>query len=158
MNDMYAPNEILEMAVKIEKDGEKFYSYIAKTFKENPSKKELFSYLASQEAQHAKDFERISKEIVEEVDPEMWAEAKPYLESIVNGRIFPSLDEMISKSKYMNMNEIVDFALSIEKETIVFYDQILDTSKKPKVREILDKIIHEELGHVQKLLKIKGEA
>ncbi len=156
MKDMYAPNEIFEMAVKIEKDGENFYSYLAKNF-ENPAKKELFSYLAAQEAQHVKDFERISREIVDEIDPELWADAKPYLESIVNGRIFPSLDEMISKSKYMDMNEIVDFALSIEKETIVFYDQILDTSKKPKVREILEKIIHEELGHVQRLLKIKGE-
>ncbi|MGC8545580.1 ferritin-like domain-containing protein [Athalassotoga sp.] len=157
MNDKYAPNEILEMAIKIERDGEKFYGYLAKNL-ENPGKKELFSYLQSQEAQHAKDFERISKDIVDDVDPQLWSDAKPYLESIVNGVIFPSYNEMVSKSKYMNINDIADFALSIEKETIIFYNEILDVSKTEKVRDILRKIIHEELGHVKKLLEIKGEA
>ncbi len=157
MNDKYASNEILEMAVKIEKDGRDFYGYLAKNI-EDPGKKELFSYLQSQENQHVKDFERISKDIVDDVDPELWAEAKPYLESIVNGVIFPSYNEMVSKSKYMSTDEIADFAMSIEKETIVFYNEILDISKTEKVQEILKKIIHEELGHVRKLLEIKGEA
>jgi rubrerythrin len=36
--------------------------------------------------------------------------------------------------------------------------EILDVSKTEKVKDILRKIIHEELGHVKKLLEIKGEA
>ncbi len=156
MQNKYSPNEIFEMAVKIEKDGEKFYGYLAKNFQENPGKKELFSYLQAQEAQHAKDFERISRDIADEIDPEMWEDAKVYLQSLVSGKIFPSSDEMISKSKYMDLNEIVNFALSIEKETIIFYSEILDTTKSEKARIILEKIIHEELGHVKKLMEIKG--
>lgn len=156
MSNIYAPNEILEMAVKIEKDGEQFYGYLSKNL-ENPGKKELFSYLQIQEAQHAKDFEKISRDIVNDIDSELWADAKPYLESIVNGKIFPTYDEMISKTKYMSLDEIINFAIGIEKETIIFYNEILDTTVKEKARNILEKIIHEELGHVQKLLTIKGE-
>lgn len=157
MSNIYAPNEILEMAVKIEKDGEKFYGYLSNDL-DDPGKKELFSYLQLQEAQHAKDFEKISRYIVDDIDPELWADAKAYLESLVNGKIFPSYEEMISKAKNMDLNEIIDFSIGIEKETVIFYSEILDTTVKEKARSILEKIIHEELGHIQKLLTIKGEA
>uniref|UniRef100_A0A7V3RFA4 Ferritin n=1 Tax=Mesoaciditoga lauensis TaxID=1495039 RepID=A0A7V3RFA4_9BACT len=157
MAGKYAPDEIFEMAVKIEKDGEKFYGYLAKNL-ENPGKKELFPYLQLQEAQHAKDFEKISRDLVDEIDPSMWEDAKFYLQHLVDGKIFPTSDEMISKSKYMSLDQIIDFALSIEKETVIFYNEILDSTKSEKTQEILKKIIHEELGHIERFMKIKGEA
>ncbi len=154
MEKHFASNEIIEMALDIEKNGLEFYDHLSRNF-EDAGKRELFSYLASQEAQHVRDFKMLSEALAEETNIEFWEEAEKYLKSVVEDKIFPNASEMIAKAKTMQLEEIVNFALGIEKETIIFYEQILDCSKAERSKEILRKIIHEEVGHVKTLLTLK---
>jgi rubrerythrin len=151
---LYSADELLEMALKIEEDGEKFYTYLSEKF-EDPRKKEFFSYLASQEKEHAETFKGLSKGLVEEKDPIFWEEASKYIRSVVENKIFPSLQDMKEKSENMNLNDILDFAISIEKETVIFYEELYDLVREKKSKEILSKIIREEVSHVRKLSLLK---
>ncbi len=156
MNDyLYSSKELLEMALKIEEDGKKFYTYLSENSEED-EKREFFSYLASQEEEHAKNFEELSKDLVKEVDGEFWEEASKYMRSVVENKIFPSADEMVKKAKGMSTNEILDFAISIEKETVIFYEELYDLVKEKKAKEILSRIIREEVSHVRKLSKLRS--
>lgn len=155
MNDhLYSSNELLEMALKIEEDGKKFYKYLAEKSKEK-EKKEFFSYLSAQEEEHAKDFKELSKGLIEETDAESWEEASKYIRSVVENKIFPSVEEMIERSKHIPVDEILDFAISVEKETVIFYEELYDLVKGEKSKEILSKIIREEVSHVRKLSRLK---
>ncbi len=151
---LYSADELLEMSLKIEEDGEKFYTHLSEKFSD-PKKKEFFSYLASQEREHAKTFKEISKGLVEETDPIFWEEASKYIRSVVENRIFPNLQEMIEKTENMSLNEILDFAISIEKETVIFYEELYDLVREKRSKEILSKIIREEVSHVRKLSLLK---
>ncbi len=151
---IYSPNELLEMALKIEKDGVTFYSYLSKNSKDS-KRKEFFSYLASQEEQHIKDFKAISSGLIDDVEPEFWDEASKYIQSLVEGKIFPSAEDMIEKSKGMNVDQILDSAIGVEKETVIFYEELFDLVRAKKSKEILSKIIREEVGHVRKLSMLK---
>ncbi len=157
MNDfLYSSNELLEMALKIEEDGEKFYDHLSKIF-DDPKRKEFFSYLASQEKQHAKDFKKLSQGLVEDIDPTFWEEASKYVKSLVEDRIFPDADEMVERSKGMNLADILSFAIGIEKETVVFYEELYDLVREKKSKEILSKIVREEVGHVRLLSALKSQ-
>ncbi|WP_456400826.1 ferritin-like domain-containing protein [Mesoaciditoga sp.] len=151
---LYSADELLEMALKIEEDGEKFYTFLSEKL-EDDRKKELFSYLAGQEREHAETFKELSKGLVEETDPSFWEEASKYIRSIVENKIFPSLEEMKEKSKNMTLNQLLDFAISIEKETVIFYEELYDMVREKKSKEILSKIIREEVSHVRKLSLLK---
>ncbi len=153
-NYLYSADELLEMALKIEEDGEKFYTFLSEKL-EDDRKKELFSYLAGQEREHAETFKELSKGLVEEIDPSFWEEASKYIRSIVENKIFPSLEEMKEKSKNMTLNQLLDFAISIEKETVIFYEELYDMVREKKSKEILSKIIREEVSHVRKLSLLK---
>ena len=151
---LYSADELLEMALKIEEDGEKFYTFLSEKL-EDDRKKELFSYLAGQEREHAETFKELSKGLVEETDPSFWEEASKYIRSIVENKIFPSLEKMKEKSKNMTLNQLLDFAISIEKETVIFYEELYDMVREKKSKEILSKIIREEVSHVRKLSLLK---
>ncbi len=151
---IYSPNELLEMALKIEEDGVTFYSYLSRN-SEDPRRKELFSYLASQEEQHIKDFKAVSSALLNDTEPEFWDEASKYVRSIVEERIFPSAEDMIEKSKKMNFDQILNSTIKIEKETAIFYEELFDLARAEKSKEILSKIIREEISHVRKLSALK---
>ena len=151
---IYSPNELLEMALKIEEDGVTFYSYLARN-SEDRRKKEVFSYLASQEEQHFKDFKRISTGLLDDVEPEFWDEASKYIRSLVHEKIFPNAEEMIERSKNMTLDQILNLAIGIEKETAIFYEELFDLVKSERSKEILSRIIRQEIGHVRKLSALK---
>ncbi len=157
MNDfLYSSNELLEMALKIEEDGEKFYDHLSKTF-DDLKKKEFFSYLASQEKQHAKDFKRLLQGLTEEIEPTFWEEASKYVKSLVEDKIFPNVGEMIEKSKKMTLDDILNFSIGIEKETVIFYEELYDLVREKRSKEVLSRIIREEVGHVRNLFALKSQ-
>jgi len=154
---MFAANEILEMAIKVEENGERFYRFLSDSSKE-PEKREFFNYMALQEKDHAKTFREIGTALqVEEVDYIDVDEVDAYLKSYVDGRIFPSVDEMLEKVRGKDIEEVIDYAIGLEKDSIIFYYQIMEVIKSDRARKLVKAVIEQEKQHVLKLLEIKGE-
>ncbi len=142
----YSAYESIQLAVHIEENGYAFYTAVAKTT-ENKKIASVLSKLAEQELEHKRIFESFIREsnagIVfepssQEYDAYMRAFSQEYL-----------FTEKILRKKmaegFQNTSEVLSFAIGLEKDSIIFYEQI--RSGISDERKILDTIIEEETKH-----------
>ncbi len=58
---------------------------------------------------------------------------------------------------FKTVDEILDFAIENEQNAADFYFKLAETSKDKSIRETFKLYAHEEIGHKEKLIKIKKE-
>jgi len=139
------------MAVQIEIGGEKFYRYAADR---NQVLRDTFLFLAEEERRHASIFQGLIGSQREEpgIDVE---EAIPYIRAIIDSGVLRYLSERAEFSeKIGSVSEALEFALGLEKESLLFYYQILErigANRKPTV----EKIIGEEKKHIEKIMGLR---
>lgn len=158
MKIFHSGEEILEMAVILEERGFEFYT----TYKENAKDdkiKELFQYLADEEANHKKTFQEFldnlsKKEFTLTYSDE---EVLQYFSAIVDARVFDNPDFAIQLAKDTKDElEAVNLAIGFEKDSIVFYEGLMGLVNE-KSKNTVTKIIEEEKKHIQNLSKIRHE-
>jgi rubrerythrin len=146
--NMFKASEIVEFAVEIEKNGEKFYRSSAEKFSDDKIKI-LFSTLADEEVEHKKTFEKLLRKVENYKPSEAYSEEYfAYLKAYADTKIF--------NKKIPEMKKPIDaiyFALNAERDSILFYLEakgfVQDDDKK-----ILDEIIEEERRHFVKLTEL----
>lgn len=156
MTTFYSPVEVIEMAIKTEETGKEFYTNAAKKIKSKPLA-ELFNFLANEEMKHAKTFKSLYKTIIQTPQsiPSNWQEFSLYLKAITDSKFFLGSDKSLSFiAKSKTPKSLLDYAISFEKETMLFYLEILNFIKK-KDKPLVDKIITQEKEHIKKLSTIK---
>jgi len=140
--------ELLNVALRIESDGYEMYSRLAE---ENEGElQKLFKDLAIQEREHQKHFKKIFDKCLEnEKEYADWSddENAGYLMSFVELSIFPKLS---GTKKPENINDAIDMAIEVEKDSILFYT---DLKSYFKSKQTIDQIIAEEKNHLMDLLK-----
>jgi len=149
--------ELVEMAVRIEEDGEKFYSKLAET-KGEPLKG-IFGYLAEQEKRHIEDFKELYKTVVDSPEVIMGdvEEFKLYMAAYTDSKF---LKEFVKNANTVveakKEPEILDFAIQFEKETLLFYYGLHDVLSEAG-KDLVKNIIEQEKEHIKNLSKIKRE-
>ena len=152
---IFAGSEIVELGIQIEKNGRDFYKTLLDKSKEEKAK-EVFRYLAGEEEKHIAVFQGIM-DSVHKYEP---AEAYPgeyfsYMNALAGDHVFTQKDkgkEMAGTVK--NDKEALDLAIGFEKDSILFYvgtKRVVPQSD----HQILDKLIMEEQGHLEKLSGLK---
>lgn len=152
----YSPIEVIEMAIKTEETGKEFYTNAAKKIKSKPLA-ELFNFLANEETKHARTYRSLYKIIIQTPQsiPFNWEEFSLYLKAITDSKFFLGSDKSLSFiTKSKTSKSLLDYAISFEKETMLFYLEILNFINK-KDKPIVDKIIAQEKEHIKKLSSIK---
>lgn len=145
-------DEVLEMALQMERNGQAFYKRAAEGQDDPQIKKELLE-LVQMEKNHEKIFEVMrnnfsaSAQAPEFFDPEN--EGARYLHAMVEGKVF---------NTQANSNDILDgkealpdvlkMAIGAEKDSIVFYLGIQDSMRSEDDKYKVGEIIREEMGHV----------
>ena len=158
MSIFFSMREVIEMAIAMERSGQAFYQNASKLAREN-SLKELFQYLAEEEEKHLKTFQNFYNTLKEkpEITPYNWEEAKLYLEALVDSKFFASPEKAINLAKEAKDElEIINLAMSFEKETLLFFYQILEMIKSQE-QELVKKIIEQEKKHIQRLSAMKSK-
>ncbi len=151
---VFSVNEVIEMAVQIEKNGFAFYHEATKRKDLDASALEFLTYLRDQELNHEKTFLNLRDETDLEVlglSPD-WELVAEYLKTIVDGRIFNnehSAIQMAANAK--DLAYIIDNAITFEKDTLLYFHAIADNISNPKTKSILRSIINEEVSHVLRL-------
>jgi rubrerythrin len=145
--------EVLDFAVHMEQKGYEFYTMSAKKFNQLKMM-QLFHLLAEQELKH----EHIFKAMKENVGPpagDKAAEAQmtDYLKGFVFGER-KSLKEKVNTLK--TIEEIIDLAFGIEKDSVVFY-AILKKYVGKEHEPAIENILQEEVNHVLMLQKYKTQ-
>ena len=155
MTKKFTGQELMDIAIRIEKNGEKLYKILAdKT--DYMTVKNAFNALANEEQKHIESFSRI-QEIIGPFQPE---EAYPgeyaqYLQALADENIFSKKDTFLDLAKQaVTVLEALDLAITFEKETLVFLHGIKD-SMENKDLPVLKELIMQEKEHVMKLYEIK---
>lgn len=147
--------EAFEIAVEIEKNGAAFYRKAA-SFKENEEEKEFLEALAKMEDRHQAGFEEMKRVLsdMEQArtvfDPE--DELSLYLKAMADahgGEGNPDAAAQLTGNE--TMAEIIETAIGLEKESILFYVGLKDMVPPKLGSEKIDEIIKEEKKHVVQL-------
>jgi rubrerythrin len=147
MSFVFNADEIFEMALKIEQNGEKFYRDSAAKVAD-PQAVQLLLKLADMEMDHQKVFSgmRSSLSAADKkaitFDPNN--EAGLYLASLANTKVFFGKDIDTS-----NLQGILKAALAAEKDSILFYLGMKDLVPENLGRSEIEEIIQEEMRHIR---------
>lgn len=148
----FSGEEIIEIAVQMEESGKVFYEK-AISLAEGDKLKEVLTYLAQEEAKHVQDFSKLGESINYSFLPnESYpGEYEDYVRSLVNSHIFKltEVEDLIKGIK--NNKDILRIAISFEKDSIVFFQELKNMGNKA-ASEVLEKLIDEERGHIKKIV------
>ena len=146
---MFTTAEIIELAIRIEKNGEKTYRK-AQEEASDLSMVTMLQRLADEEMEHAKWFSDL-KEKAETItnDPELEAMGGEILKSVLGDQAFSITD--VDFSKMEDRRKLLEVSLEFEEDTILFYELIGSFMGDEESLEGLKKIIDEERRHVRKL-------
>ena len=154
----YSLNEIIELAVQIERNGYAFYHEATKRKDLDAKAIDFLALLRDQELNHEKTFLGLRDdmdEIILELSQD-WDMVSSYLKTIVDSRIFESENSAIKMAtEAKDLMSIVNFAITFEKDTLLFFHAINDSVSNPKTRQALARIINEEVSHVLRLNDFK---
>ncbi|MGI6453806.1 MAG: ferritin-like domain-containing protein [Syntrophomonadaceae bacterium] len=143
--------EIIEIAVQMEQSGKLFYEK-ASQVTEDAKLKEMLIYLAQEEDKHIEDFTKLGEKLNYSFLPvETYAgEYEDYVRSLVNSHIFNinQVEDLIKEIK--SDKDILRFALSFEKDSIVFFQELKNMGNKI-AKEVIEDLINEERGHIKKI-------
>ncbi|MBN2621640.1 ferritin family protein [candidate division WOR-3 bacterium] len=147
---MFKPAEIMQFAIRIEENGELFYTTVAQQVA-SMEVKELFKSLASEEAKHKATYEKLLSTIETYDPPEMYpGEYYEYLRAYADNHIFPLGKVKKEIATITTAEAALKFAMAREIESILYYQElknIVPENEKGKI----DAIIEEERRHYVKL-------
>ena len=141
----YNKNDIIEMAIKIEKRGYTFYNEASKKADISDSTKELFTQLRDEEVKHEETFRNLRNRLdqIQLKDESNWNEEKDYIGSMVNERLFDSPDKVIQLAKdAKSAEELIDLAIDFEKDTLHYFHSISKYLTESKAKVDLEEIIN----------------
>ncbi|MBN2415358.1 ferritin family protein [bacterium] len=159
MATFFNAEEIVRIAVRTEETGCDFYKKAMQNAT-TPEMKELFSYLAREELKHKAYFEGLLGNVAEiaQGTPADWDEVDLYIKALVEQSLFFGEGRRGDISMAVlsgNEKEAVDHALDFEKDTMLFFYQLLQIVKE-SVRPSVEAVINEEKQHIKRLVKMKA--
>ncbi|NLK50624.1 MAG: ferritin family protein [Candidatus Cloacimonetes bacterium] len=157
---VFSVNEIIEMAVQIERNGYAFYHEASKRKDLDDATKELIISLRDAELSHEKTFLNLRDELdlqVLELSGD-WELVASYLKTIVDGRIFNDEASAIKRAtEAKDIMGVLNNAIAFEKDTLLYFHAINDSITDERANKALRQIIHEEVSHVLALSDYKKQ-
>ncbi len=146
---MFTMDDLLEIAVKMEKNGEAVYKNAIKKVK-GKELKTLLNWMADEESSHAKWFEGQKSSLFLNVTEANLKKMVPQVLQGMMGEKTLSLGE-VDFSKIKTVSQLLEIFIGFEKETIEFYELLEIFIEEEKVLAGLKKIILEEKKHIETL-------
>ena len=147
--------EMFNVAIRIEENGGRFYRKAAERQSDNQNRA-MLEKLASMEDHHKLTFENMKTLIAEvEKTPTVFdplGESAQYLSAMADshgGEGSPTVADSLTGEE--SITEIIDIAIGLEKESILFYLGLKDMVPPKYGQDKVDQIIREERKHVVQL-------
>jgi rubrerythrin len=155
---LFKAADIVELAMQVEKSGEAFYRAVAGKAQSTESR-ELFEYLADQEVNHYKVFQRFSQSVQENpfMTDEEWDMYMDYLNGTVQSAFFEGPDKALALAETVTEEQqAINMAIGFEKETLLFFYDLRDRIPD-RDRSYVDRIVEEEKRHIRRLAGMLAE-
>ena len=143
---MFSVDEVLELAIRLENNGERYYRHFRNST-EDPEINRTLAWLADQEVQHAEFFSRLKQRQLEHRKDYHETPEGALLQDYL-GEHALSLDE-VDLSHLTDTQQALKVALEFEKDTILFYDMIRGFVSEQRALAQLEAIIQEEQRHIE---------
>ncbi len=150
-------SEILDMAIRIEQNGARYYRKAAEQFTDDHAVK-MLNELAGWEDGHERIFESMQAELQAPdaanapFDPN--GQVSLYLGALADGNVFDfHADPAKELTGSESLEDVLRKAIALEKDSVVFYLGLREMVPPQLGRERVDKIIAEEMSHIGYLNK-----
>jgi rubrerythrin len=157
MGIAFSADEVFEMGMDIERNGEAFYRKAAAIAKD-AAVRAIFADLMKQEQQHYVTFKGLRDNLPPRTslptvaDPE--SEEYLYLDALVKSRLFNNVHEAETLAgKVGNAVEALKAALVFEKDTVLFFQSMKAMTDERLGKSEIDRLIEEEHGHIVRIAK-----
>jgi rubrerythrin len=149
----YSGLEIIEIAVRIEENGEEFYTAAAKIFKEMTDVKGLFLDLAEKELTHIAIFQKLADKFEPESFEFNKEESADYIGHLAETHIFGRKDAGAELAKTVTTpQQGLEIAYKFENDSVIFYQELLKKSSGNS-KKLIFQIIEEEKEHAAEIKK-----
>ncbi len=152
MGIKFNADEVFEMGMDVEKNGEAYYRKAAELVKDEKVK-EVFLMLMKEEMKHYEIFKKLRESLPPKSslptvsDPE--GQEGLYLDALVKSRLFNSEREAEELAgKVENEIEALRAALTFEKDTILFFQSMKSMTREDLGRNEIEMLVDEERKHV----------
>lgn len=154
MTQISKVEDVLEIAIRLERNGVDFYLFLKENTK-SPKAKDVFSYLAAEEEKHIGTFRQILDKIADYPPRYSYpGEYELYLQAIADFSIFNDeniKEEMIQEP--IDTNKSLRLGIEMEKQSILLYTEVLKTIPEEH-HKIINEVIDEEKQHLAKLASL----
>jgi rubrerythrin len=153
---MFTIDEIFDLALRIEKNGEKFYRDLIRRL-DNAELQEALRWLAEEEVRHAQFFAGLKEQSVvgRQAFPREDVSDNSLLQDLLGDRVF-SLDDL-DLSSVSDLRSLLQQAIEFEKDTILFFEMIKSFIEEDAALRQLELIIEEEQRHIATLERLPAK-
>ena len=151
---MFSANEIIDLAIKLEKNGEAVYrGAIAEVSR--PELAALLEWIADEEVKHVEWFSQLKLNI-ETKNENPFAEemGRELLNEMLGEKNFSLRD--VDFSSITEVDDLIEIFIEFEKDSIIFYEVLKPFIDDPAVWDYLKKIVDEEKRHIERLKEFIG--
>ena len=155
MSIVFSVNELINIAIGIERRGITFYDIMARSTDDEMAR-DVFQGLADMEREHIQIFQDMLGEADKYQSSETASEEYAgYLQALIDSAIFTD-DAITSEMATQADSDIqaLELGINAEKDSILFYYQMRDIMPQP-VLPMINRIIAEEKSHLRQLSEIK---
>lgn len=143
---MFNTQDILEIAIRLEKNGEKTYMD-ARQRAPDEALKGLLAWIAREEHEHARWFTDLKDRLNQGEDHHLMAElSQALVEDVVKGQSF-SLQE-VNFETLDTPDKMIRTFIGFEDDTVAFYEVLKGFIDDPNIVKQLEQIIIEEKNHL----------
>ncbi len=154
MTQKRTSQNLLNVAIGIERRGHMFYDIMAKS-SENDKARAVFEGLASMELVHLATFERMLEDAGGEESIDKLEDGNEYIDALVDNVIFT--DDLITSDMAAQADsdvKAIDLGIAAEKDSILFYYELRDMLPE-NMFSLVNSILVEEKRHLLQLGSIK---
>ena len=153
-NALFSANEILDLAIKLEKNGELVYRDAIEKVS-NPELIRLLEWMADEEVKHANWFAELKLKLDQKsVNPFMEKMSRELFDDLLGDKNFFLKD--VDFSSVSEIDDLMAIFIEFEKDSVRFYQVLEPFIGDPVSLESLKKIIDEENCHIERLQELMG--
>lgn len=151
---MFSTDEILDLAVQIEQNGEAVYRD-AIGLLSDPELVSLLGWMADEEAKHAKWFSGLKDQFeAQSANPFVEEMSRELFSDLLGGKNFSHAE--VDFSRVADVGELMTIFIEFEKDTVLFYEVLEPFIEDDGTLANLKRIIAEENNHISKLQGFAG--
>ena len=138
---MFSVQDICDIAIQIEKNGEKVYRD-AQKIAHDVKLRELLGWMADDEKRHIQWFLNLARNIQKTTkDPQIEALGKSLLRDSIGNQTFSLTQKKINQA--VTIEQIIKQSIEFEKDTIIFYEMVSKFIDDEEIIAQIERIIEE---------------